>query len=193
MINCLRNTNAVLFVADLTAKSVLEDVEALLGLLADRGIEFEPPEEAEAGDDDATDEEARHMMIEPHGLIVCTKFDCEGAADTFEVLKELGPKFPPMMAVSAETGEGLPEMLATLFGWFNVIRVYSKEPGKPADKQKPFILPTGSTVEELARTIHKDIAASLRFARIWGDHGHPGQQVQKQHELFDKDVVELHA
>ena len=113
--------------------------------------------------------------------------------DTFGVLKELGPKYPDMLAVSAVTGEGLVEMMRRIFVMLDVIRVYAKEPGKPADKEKPFILPTDSTVEELARLVHKDIAENLKFARVWGSSGHSGQQVHNSHVLHDKDIVELHA
>jgi len=37
--------------------------------------------------------------------------DLPGARDTFEVLKELGPKSPDMLVTSAVTGDGLDEML----------------------------------------------------------------------------------
>jgi ribosome-interacting GTPase 1 len=49
------------------------------------------------------------------------------------------------------------------------------------------------TVHDLARTVHKDIAENLRFARIWGHARFDGQQVDRHHVLADRDVVELHA
>jgi hypothetical protein len=98
-----------------------------------------------------------------------------------------------MLPVSAATGEGLDELMRRTFVMLNVIRVYAKEPGKPADKEKPFVLPIDSTVDELARMVHKDIAENLKFARVWGISGHSGQQVHGSHVLHDKDIVELHA
>lgn len=184
LVNALRHTNVVLFVADLTAPQVLEDLEGLLALLARHEFSFEPPD---------AEDEGGHMRVDPQGLILCNKVDLPGARDTFEVLKELGPRSPDMLATSAVTGEGLDEMLARVFAMLDVIRIYSKEPGKPADQEKPFILPTGSTVEELARHIHKDLAVSLKFARVWGEHGHAGQQVHSRHVLHDRDIVEIHA
>lgn len=184
LINAIRNTSAVLIVVDLTSPSVLEDAESLLGALATHGFAFEPPD---------AEDESGHMRVDPQGLIVCTKVDLPGARDTFGVLRELGPQYPDMLAVSSVTGEGLDELMRRLFERFDVIRVYAKEPGKPADKDKPFILPIGSTIEELARQIHKALAGQMKFARVWGETGHAGQQVHGQHILHDKDIVEIHA
>ena len=43
------------------------------------------------------------------------------------------------------------------------------------------------------RSTHRDIAASLRFARIWGSGAFDGQQVGPDHEVADGDIVELHT
>jgi ribosome-interacting GTPase 1 len=48
-------------------------------------------------------------------------------------------------------------------------------------------------VEDLARQIHKDIAANLQYARIWGEGYYDGQRVPRDHPLRDMDVVELRA
>jgi len=184
LINAIRHTHVVLLVADLGSPSVLEDLEAVLAALAEHEITFDPPDAEDEGD---------HMRVGPQGLIVCTKRDLPGAMDTFAVLEELGPKTPGMIAVSAATGEGLADMMHRLFVMLDVVRIYAKEPGKPADKEKPFVLPTHSTVGELARLIHKDLAENLKFARVWGSSSHSGQQVHTSHVLHDRDVVELHA
>lgn len=184
LLNAIRQTHVVLLVADLGSPSVLEDTEAILAGLAQHGIAFDPPDEEDEGD---------FMRVGPNALIVCNKCDLPGAMDTFGVLKELGPKYPEMLPVSATSGEGLAEMMRRIFVMLNVIRVYSKEPGKPADKEKPFVLPTDSTVIELAKQIHKDIAENLKFARVWGDSSHSGQQVHSSHVLHDRDIVELHT
>ena len=184
MINLIRNTDILLLVVDLSAQTVLEDIEALLAILRDRDVAFEP-----ADDDDQEDT----LGVGPQGLILCTKADLPGAADNFKVLKELRTGPPPMLAVSAETGDGLDVLVARVFEMLDVIRVYSKRPGKPADKDKPFVLPAGSTIGELARMVHKDVAAGLKYARIWGETVFDAQQVHAGHVLHDRDIVELHA
>ena len=74
----------------------------------------------------------------------------------------------------------------------NVIRVYSKKPGKPADMEAPFTCPAGSTLAEMAELVHRDFADKLKSARLWGHGVHDGQSVGRDHILHDKDVVELH-
>jgi hypothetical protein len=48
-------------------------------------------------------------------------------------------------------------------------------------------------VLDVARLVHKDIADSLKFARLWGSGAFDGQQVSADHPVADGDVVELHA
>jgi ribosome-interacting GTPase 1 len=74
-----------------------------------------------------------------------------------------------------------------------MMRIYTKVPGKPADRAKPFSLPLGSTVLDLAREIHQDFEHSLKSARIWGTGVFDGQAAKHEHELHDGDVVELHV
>jgi hypothetical protein len=79
------------------------------------------------------------------------------------------------------------------FRALDIIRVYSKEPRKEPDLTRPFTLPRGSTVEDLAKAIHKEIAQGIRFARVWGPSTFDGQSVQEQHVLQEGDVVEIHS
>ena len=47
-----------------------------------------------------------------------------------------------------------------------IVRVYTRIPGKRADLDKPFTVRRGGTVRDVARLVHKDIASSLKFARL---------------------------
>jgi ribosome-interacting GTPase 1 len=60
------------------------------------------------------------------------------------------------------------------------------------DKDKPYILPVGSTVNDLAFQIHRDLPEKMKFARVWGEGRYSGQQVHRTDMLQDKDVVEIH-
>lgn len=73
------------------------------------------------------------------------------------------------------------------------MRIYAKEPGHPADRERPFVLERGATVEKLAHVVHHELADRLKFARLWGHAAFDGQQVDRHHELHDRDVVELHG
>jgi ribosome-interacting GTPase 1 len=48
-------------------------------------------------------------------------------------------------------------------------------------------------VRDVARQVHRGLAADLRFARVWGESVEfDGQQVSPDHVVEDRDVVELH-
>jgi ribosome-interacting GTPase 1 len=99
----------------------------------------------------------------------------------------------PFFPVSAVTGAGLETLREVLFHELKRIRVYGKEPGKKPDLARPFVLPEGATINDLAVHVHKEIAERLKFARLWGHAKFDGQQVDRHHVLADRDVVELHA
>ena len=73
-----------------------------------------------------------------------------------------------------------------------MIRVYSKEPGRPPDLHKPFVVRAGATVADLACQIHRDLPERMKFARLWGHSRFEGQQVHKTEPLRYRDVVEIH-
>jgi ribosome-interacting GTPase 1 len=99
----------------------------------------------------------------------------------------------PAFAVSASTGQGLGEIGSLLFRQLGIVRVYTKAPGRPAERDRPFTLRRGQTVEDIARLVHRDLARSLKYARVWGQSGFDGQHVGRDHLLADGDVVELHG
>jgi ribosome-interacting GTPase 1 len=126
-------------------------------------------------------------------LLVANKMDQEGAADRLEIVREMFAQRFPIHVLDAESGNGLEEVRTAIYRALNVIRVYSKRPGKPADMDSPFTCPTGSTVAEMAECVHRDFVTTLKSARIWGTGVFDGQTVTRDHVLQDKDVVELHA
>src|SRR5262249_53703384 len=109
-----------------------------------------------------------------------------------EIVQEMfGPRFA-IHVTSAEHGTGLEELRNALYRSLNVIRVYTKQPGKPPDLESPFTCPAGSTLVELAALVHRDFAENLKSARIWGTGVFDGQSVGREHVRHEKDVVELH-
>lgn len=125
-------------------------------------------------------------------ILVVTGMDLPGAGGDLEALAELVDLPWPTVAVSTATGENLDLLGRTTYKALGVMRIYSKEPRKDPDMSRPFTLPIGSTVEDLARAIHKEIADEIKFARVWGTSAFDGQSVQGQHVLQEGDVVELH-
>ena len=91
------------------------------------------------------------------------------------------------------TGWGLGEIGPLLFCQLGIVRVYTKVPGRPPNRDRPFTLRRGPRVEDVARLVHKDLARSLKYARMWGKSVFDGQHVGRDHPLADGDVVELHT
>jgi ribosome-interacting GTPase 1 len=109
------------------------------------------------------------------------------------VFRELTGLPYPALPVSAATGHGLGELGPFLFRNLRVLRVYTKTPGHPADRTRPFTLRYGQTVGDVARFVHQDLTRTLRYARVWGKSGFDGQHVGREHKVEDGDIVELHT
>jgi ribosome-interacting GTPase 1 len=132
--------------------------------------------------------------IPKKALLVATRYDTPGAEDALELLVLDVEDRLPILAISSTTGAGLEELKRCLLDALDVVRVYAKPPGKPPDREKPFVLKRGSTIEDLADAIHHDLRRKLRYGVLWGASSKfSGQRVGRQHRLEDEDVVELYA
>lgn len=126
-------------------------------------------------------------------VIVASKCDDDAADIRLELAREeFGTKFP-LVVISAERGDNLDALRKAIYDALGVMRIYTKQPGKPADMTSPFTPPIGATVAELAGKVHRDLEDAVKSARVWGTGVHDGQTVGRDHVLGDKDVVELHT
>jgi small GTP-binding protein len=132
-------------------------------------------------------------MVFPPFLVVATKADDEEADELYTIFCALLEETWPMLRVSTTTGRNLEELRRTLFERLQIVRVYTKAPGREPNREQPFILPRGSNVAELARKIHHDFLEQFSQARVWGPAVYDGQPVGKDYVLQDEDVVELHT
>lgn len=124
-------------------------------------------------------------------LMIANKIDTPDAADRLEIVREMFESRFPISVISAETGQGLPELRQALYDLLGVMRIYSKPPGKPADMSSPFTCPIGSPVATFAGCVHQDFVDKVKSAKVWGTGVFDGQTVGREHILHDKDVVEL--
>jgi len=94
---------------------------------------------------------------------------------------------------SALTGFNLERLKELMFEQMDVIRVYTKEPGKGKAKE-PIVLPRGANVRDVAEKILKGFSAKVKDTRVTGPSSKfPNQRVSLSHELKDLDVVEFHT
>ena len=170
----------MLLVADLAADSLLEDLEVVETVFAQRGVRFS----RERGTAGEGEERVRARLL-------ANKLDAPGAAERLELLREWTGGRLEVLPLSCADGRGLSELPAGLFSWLRIVRVYTKHPGGKADPGKPYTLFEGGTVGELCGRIHKDFAERLAFARLWRGGAGP-LTVSRDEPLRDRDVLELH-
>ncbi|MCX8193954.1 MAG: TGS domain-containing protein [Candidatus Pacearchaeota archaeon] len=104
------------------------------------------------------------------------------------------PKVPSKseLSVSALTKQNISELKDKIFSKLKLIRIFTKEPGKPRSLQ-PIILKKGSTVKDLAEKIHKSFVEKFSHALVWGKSvKFQGQRCGFNHQLEDMDIVEIY-
>ena len=126
-------------------------------------------------------------------LVIFNQADLLPDPEELELYLEILGDDLPVRVVSALTGQGLPELRAALFEFLQLVRVYTRAPGKAANFKSPFVVPVQTTLQELADRIHHDLGRSFKFARVWGKETFEGQRVQRDYLLQEGDVVEIHT
>ena len=130
-------------------------------------------------------------------IVLANKIDVPGAKERYKklynYLAERRDKSVWLLPVSAKYGVNLNKLGELIFKRLNIIRVYTKQPnGEPS--KTPLVLPKGSTVIDVARKIHSDLAEYFMYAKVWGPSAkYPGERVGPDHVLEDGDIVEIHA
>lgn len=195
----LQSADAACLVVDLADPDCLDHVVAVQRELASRRVHLVtawPADTAHArpGADVETAESALDLHLPT--VLLASKADLLAHPDTdLQALAELEEPHFPVMLVSATTGQGLDALAPWLWRALGLVRVYTKAPGKPPENTRPFTLRHGQqTVGDVARLVHRDMAKTLKYARVWGASvTADGQHVGREHALADRDVVELHV
>jgi ribosome-interacting GTPase 1 len=181
MLNLIRRADLILLVVDLQGFPIQELEDSLAILERNRILPIQLSDQPYEG---------RRPTFVPM-LVLANKCDDEQCDEDFEVLCELLEGQWPILPVSATTGHNMEQMMQAVFEQLDVIRVFSKPPGKEPNYNAPFVLKKGGTVGDFAAKVHQDFAKNLKSARVWGSATHDGQLVGRDHVLHDQDVVEL--
>jgi len=184
VLGLIRNADIALLMADLSNPDLLDNIENLLNILEEGRVYLvkEMPKE-------------KHLIGVCHKktLLIANKCEDPLASEHLEILEEFfGDRFN-IIPVSCESKAGIESLRRTIFENLGIVRVYTKTPGRKPEMEHPFILEEGKAVEDLAFSIHKDLARHMKFARIWGEGYYDGQPVDQHHPLKDGDVIEIHA
>jgi uncharacterized protein len=180
-----RGADLIFLVVDLANDNLVEDTQAVLARF-DGG-------KTRLGRETMLDEEDVGVSY-TSTLTVFNKCDDVDATERLNLLREFVDLPFDSIHVSASDGTGLEELRREVFERLEIVRVYTKHPkDKDADMSKPFPIHRGETLVEVAEQVHKDIAASLKSARIWGSSVHAGTTVKPDYQPLDGDVAELHT
>lgn len=183
VLGIIRNADLIIWVVDLGADDLLEQVEATEKILVHAKIIL--------GRAAGWEGVAEPGQVYKRTLVVGNKADLPGAQDRFLFLQEHVRGRFPLLSVSAVAGTGLQEMSHRLYDALEVLRVYTKPPGKAAELSNPVVLPRGSTLLQAAEAVHKDFAAKLKYARVWGSGKFEGQRVHREYLVQDGDIIEF--
>jgi hypothetical protein len=178
--NILRNADLLLILVDLT-----QDPVAQMGIIMQRLEKFRIRLLGET-------EEMDFRTVHKKALVVGNKVDLAGAQEGYNKLRSRYGDLP-MICLSAKNETGLEGLGAAIYKALDIIRVYTKAPGQKPDLSEPVVTRRGSTVEEVAGSIHKDFLEKLKFAQVWGSGKFDGQKISRQYVLEEGDVIELHA
>jgi len=179
----IKAADGLLLLLDLGNPNPLDDFKAVTAKLKEKHIEIAPSEMEMAG---------LSSVFIKKTLIVANKIDLPAAAKKFAILQQALPSDFDLTPISALQGDNLENLREKIFIFLDVLRVYSKVPGKKVDYDQPFIFKRGSTLMDMAQAVHKDFAQKLKYARIWGKNKYQGQKVNREYILEDEDVIELH-
>jgi len=139
-------------------------------------------------------EEIKPLLQRAQGkkIIVFSKSDYLSPTNKRKLQATIKSKKLNGIMVSSSTKEGIEELKQKILETMNVIRVYTKEPGKPKTKN-PIVLPSGSTVKDVAEDIRKGFSQQIKETRLTGPSSKfSKQRVGLSHKLKDKDIIEFH-
>ncbi|MEK6859698.1 MAG: GTPase [Nanoarchaeota archaeon] len=126
-------------------------------------------------------------------IIVFNKIDLYEDSAKRKIFETLKTKKYNFVLVSTKTNSGLEELKEKIFKSFDIIRIYTRQPGKKGD-EVPVIMPPDSTLEEVAEKILHGYSKKVRYAKIWGPSSKfSGQRIGLKHVVKDKDVVEFYS
>ncbi|MFC6826216.1 OBG GTPase family GTP-binding protein [Halopelagius fulvigenes] len=110
-----------------------------------------------------------------------------------ENLREVGIDPEEAVFISAEAEKGLDALKEKMWEELGLIRIYMDKPGRGVDYEEPLVLTEDeNTVDDALDRLGGTLDERFRFARVTGPSAkHDEQQVGRDHELRDEDVLRI--
>jgi len=180
--NLIRNADGLLFLVDLTEDPIFQ-MEILLEELNGMKIKVGgkgPKPLLDTG------------TVSLRAVLVGNKCEVKNAMEAYGRFENRFRDTFPVLPISLQGRMNLDELRKEVYQILDIVRVYTKTPGKEPDLTEPVILKKGSTVGDVALSVHKDFVAKLRYAKVWGSGKFDGQMVKRDYLVNEGDVIELH-
>jgi small GTP-binding protein len=135
------------------------------------------------------------MLTKTYGkhLIAISKCDLLNQEQLRKLEQTIKSKKINAIPISTITDYNIDQLKSHILKSMDVIRVYTKEPGKPP-APNPCVLPIGSTVKDVAESIRNGFYKTIKETRITGPSSKfANQKVGLEHVLKDIDTVEFHT
>ncbi len=172
----LRKGDVLLFLFSLSSDNLIEEIEDSLKVLE----KFKIKEEGK-------------FNFTKKIIWAGNKIDEPSSKEIEEVFVDLyGNQIPQFLKISAKERINLENLGDIFFEALDIIRVYTKIPGKPPDLENPYTLKKNTSVIELAEIIHKDLVKNFKYARLWRHTESKPLIAGRDHILQDKDIIEIH-
>ena len=163
----IRNADAVLWIVDLADDDVLEKLDQTESWLASAKTEM------------------KKMKV----LMVGKKTDAPDAEERAAIVREIYQARFPFVTMPAD----VESFKKVVYDFLEVVRVYTKVPGKKPDFSDPYVVPRGSKVIDVAERVHRDFVDNLKYARLWSEGKPEGIMVPRDFVINEGDVLELHT
>jgi uncharacterized protein len=179
-----RSADGVLLCFNGSSDDAPEETLAVLTQLADRKTIL--ASETGFAEDDYSIVKVKTTLVVTHG-------GDPDAPTRLEFWNEMAPSKFAVQFVEFDEPASVESLRTSVFKSLDVMRIYTKAPGRKRDETPPFTLPNGGTVEDLAHKVHQELAAKLKFAKVWHIGESEPHTAGPHHVLQEGDLVELHT
>lgn len=159
----------------------IDELDSVIQRLNDSKIEMVP---------NIKSAEYHSRIVKMPTIVVANKRDVEDAAENLELLRELYGDLQILPTCSSDPLDAT-SLGRCIIESLDLVRVYTRPPGKQEDLNNPIVLRRGSLLLDVLNEIHRDFAEDLKYARVWGSGKFDGQRVQKDYEVHDGDIFEF--
>ncbi|MBN1879281.1 50S ribosome-binding GTPase [bacterium] len=174
----IRVSDMVMVVVDLEN---IEGFEVVHDILLDNKIELVPS---------FKDADYHSRIVRIPAIVCATKKDCPDSAISLELLREVSGNLE-VLTIESRNPADAHRLGRTIFEHLDLVRVYTKAPGKEANMNTPIVIRKGSTLMDVTSEIHKDFSEDMKYARVWGSGKFDGQRIQRDYIIEEGDIFEF--